>query len=43
MHDDVLGGFMVISSLLGIDSIFTRPFSNLIMFDPSRRAPPGGQ
>jgi hypothetical protein len=33
---------MAISNLLDIDSIYDMPISNLVMFDPSRRAPPLG-
>jgi hypothetical protein len=35
-------GFMAISNLLGIDSIFDMPISNLVMFDSSHRAAPLG-
>jgi hypothetical protein len=35
-------GFMAISNVLGIDSIFDRPISNLVMFPPSGIAPPPG-
>jgi hypothetical protein len=34
--------FMTISNLLGIDSISDVPISNLVMLDPSPRAPPLG-
>jgi hypothetical protein len=40
--DAVREGFMAISNLLDIDSISDKPISNLVMFDPSRRAPPPG-
>jgi hypothetical protein len=41
-RDAVREGFMAISNLLNIDSISDVPTSNLVMFDPSRRAPPLG-
>jgi hypothetical protein len=41
-RDAVLEGFMAIPNLLDIDSISDMPISNLVMFDPSRRAPPLG-
>jgi hypothetical protein len=41
-HDAIRGEFMANSNLLDIYSIFDRPISNLVMFDPSRRCPPPG-
>jgi hypothetical protein len=41
-QDALREGFMAISNLLDIDSILDMPVSNLVMFDPSRRAPPLG-
>jgi hypothetical protein len=41
-QEAVREGFMAISDLLDIDSIFDMPSSNLVMFDPSRLAPRPG-
>jgi hypothetical protein len=40
--DAVREGFMAISNLLDIDSISDTPISNLVVFDPTWRAPPLG-